>query len=214
MRERVIERLAGHAPGRRGFGGSADPAEAAAFRRVLRGDHDLNLGMTPPSTALRPAAVLVPLVDHPEGMSVLLTQRTAHLSAHAGQISFPGGRIEDADPDAVAAALRETEEEVGLPRERVDVVGRLDTYVTGTGFEITPIVGIVMPPVAISIDPFEVAEAFEVPLAFFLDRRNHQRIERDMGAHNRSYYVLPYQGRNIWGATAGILVNLAEVLAD
>jgi len=214
MRERVIERLAGHAPGRRGFGGSADPAEAAAFRRVLRGDHDLNPGMTPPSTALRPAAVLVPLVDHPEGMSVLLTQRTAHLSAHAGQISFPGGRIEDADPDAVAAALRETEEEVGLPRERVDVVGRLDTYVTGTGFEIAPIVGIVMPPVAISIDPFEVAEAFEVPLAFFLDRRNHQRIERDMGAHNRSYYVLPYQGRNIWGATAGILVNLAEVLAD
>lgn len=214
MRERVIERLAGHAPGRRGFGGSADPAEAAAFRRVLRGDHDLNPGMTPPSTALRPAAVLVPLVDHPEGMSVLLTQRTAHLSAHAGQISFPGGRIEDADPDAVAAALRETEEEVGLPRQRVDVVGRLDTYVTGTGFEITPIVGIVMPPMPISIDPFEVAEAFEVPLAFILDRRNHQRIERDMGVHNRSYYVLPYQGRNIWGATAGILVNLAEVLAD
>jgi 8-oxo-dGTP pyrophosphatase MutT (NUDIX family) len=158
--------------------------------------------------------VLVPLVDHPQGMSVLLTQRTAHLSAHAGQISFPGGRIEDADPDAVAAALRETEEEVGLPRERVDVVGRLDTYVTGTGFEITPIVGIIVPPVPISIDPFEVAEAFEVPLSFILDRRNHQRIERDMGAHSRSYYVLPYQSRNIWGATAGILVNLAEVLAD
>ena len=214
MRQRVIERLAGRAPGRRGFGGSADPLEAAAFRRVLRGDHDLNPGMTPPSTALRPAAVLVPLVDHPKGMSVLLTQRTAHLSAHAGQISFPGGRIEDADPDAVAAALRETEEEVGLRRDRVDVVGRLDTYVTGTGFEITPIVGIVAPPVPISIDPFEVAEAFEVPLSFILDRRNHQRIERDIGAHSRSYYVLPYDGRNIWGATAGILVNLAEVLAD
>lgn len=214
MRQRLIERLAGRAPGRRGFGGSADPLEAAAFRRVLRGDHDLNPGMTPPSTALRPAAVLVPLVDHPKGMSVLLTQRTAHLSAHAGQISFPGGRIEDADPDAVAAALRETEEEVGLPRDRVDVVGRLDTYVTGTGFEITPIVGMLAPPVPISIDPFEVAEAFEVPLSFILDRRNHQRIERDIGAHSRSYYVLPYQGRNIWGATAGILVNLAEVLAD
>ena len=214
MRQRIIERLAGHAPGRRGFGGSADPAEAAAFRRVLRGDHDLNPGMTPPSTALRPAAVLVPLVDHPEGMSVLLTQRTAHLSAHAGQISFPGGRIEETDRDEVAAALRETEEEVGLPRNRVDIVGRLDTYVTGTGFEITPVVGIVMPPVPIAIDPFEVAEAFEVPLSFILDRRNHQRIERDMGAHSRSYYVLPYQGRNIWGATAGILVNLAEVLAE
>src|SRR5262249_50011042 len=213
-REEVIERLAGREPGRRGFGGSADPVEAAAFRRVLRGDHDLNPGMTPPSMALTPAAVLVPLVHHPQGMSGLLTQRTAHLSAHAGPISFPRGRMEEADPDAIAAALRETEEEVGLPRELVEVIGRLDTYVTGTGFEITPVVGIVAPPMPISIDPFEVAEAFEVPLAFILDRRNHQRIERDMGAHSRSYYVLPYDGRNIWGATAGILVNLAEVLAD
>jgi 8-oxo-dGTP pyrophosphatase MutT (NUDIX family) len=213
-RESAIERLAGRHPGRRGFGGSADPAEVAAFRHAMRGDHDLNPGVTPPSTALTPAAVLVPLIDHPHGMSVLLTQRTAHLTAHAGQISFPGGRIEDADPDAVAAALRETEEEVGLPPDRVSVIGRLDTYVTGTGFEIAPIVGLVDPPVPISIDPFEVAEAFEVPLSIILDRRNHQRIEREVGAHNRAYFVLPYQGRNIWGATAGILVNLAEVLAD
>jgi 8-oxo-dGTP pyrophosphatase MutT (NUDIX family) len=213
-RERAIERLAHWRPGRRGFGGSADPAEAAAFRHAIRGDHDLNPGVTPPSTALTPAAVLVPLIDHRDGISVLLTQRTAHLTAHAGQISFPGGRIEEVDPDALAAALRETEEEIGLPRERVSVIGRLDTYVTGTGFEIAPFVGVVDPPVPISIDPFEVAEAFEVPLAFILDRRNHQRIERKVGAHNRSYFVLPYQGRNIWGATAGILVNLAEVLAD
>src|SRR5213075_1587875 len=190
-RERAIERLAGRHPRRRGFGGSAEPAEAAAFRHAMRGDHDLNPGVTPPSTALTPAAVLVPLIDHRYGMSVLLTQRTAHLSAHAGQISFPGGRIEEDDPDAVAAALRETEEEVGLPRERVSVIGRLDTYITGTGFEIAPIVGIVDPPVPIAIDPFEVAEAFEVPLAFILDRRNHQRIEREVGAHNRSYFVLP-----------------------
>ena len=213
-RQRAIERLAGLQPGRRGFGGSADPAEAAAFRHAIRGDHDLNPGVTPPSTALTPAAVLVPLIDHEDGMSVLLTQRTAHLTAHAGQISFPGGRVEEADPDAIAAALRESEEEVGLPRERVSVIGRLDTYVTGTGFEIAPIVGIVDPPVPIVIDPFEVAEAFEVPLSFILDRSNHQRIEREVGAHSRSYFVLPYQGRNIWGATAGILVNLAEVLAD
>jgi 8-oxo-dGTP pyrophosphatase MutT (NUDIX family) len=170
--------------------------------------------MTSPSTALRPAAVLVPLVDHARGMSVLLTQRTAHLSAHAGQISFPGGRVEEHDPNAVAAALRETEEEVGLSRDRVSVIGRLDTYVTGTGFEITPIVGIVAPPLALAIDPFEVAEAFEVPLTFILDRRNHQRIERTVGARRRCYFVLPFEGRNIWGATAGILVNLAEVLAD
>ncbi len=211
MRDLVIERLADRQPGRRGVGGSADPA---AFRRAIRGDHDLNPGMTPPSTALRPAAVLVPLVDHARGMSVLLTQRTAHMAAHAGQISFPGGSIEEHDADAVAAALRETEEEVGLPRDRVSVIGRLDTYVTRTGFEVTPIVGIVAPPFALAIDPFEVAEAFEVPLAFILDRRNHQRVERAVGAHSRSFFVLPFEGRNIWGATAGILVNLAEVLAD
>jgi 8-oxo-dGTP pyrophosphatase MutT (NUDIX family) len=216
MRERVIERLAGREPGRRGFGGSANPVEAAAFRQAIRGDHDLNPGLTPPSTALRPAAVLVPLIDHAHGMAVLLTQRTAHLTAHAGQISFPGGRIEESDADAVAAALRETEEEVGLPRERVSVVGRLDTYVTGTGFEITPVVGIVTaPPPPLAIDPFEVAEAFEVPLAYILDSRNHQRVERASGSdpRRRWFFVLPYEGRNIWGATAGILVNLAEVLA-
>jgi 8-oxo-dGTP pyrophosphatase MutT (NUDIX family) len=211
--ERVIERMAQLHPGRRGFG-SADPVEAAAFRRALRGDHDLNPGMTPPSTALRPAAVLVPLIDHADGMAVLLTQRTAHLSAHAGQISFPGGRIEEDDADAVAAALRETEEEVGLPGGRVEVVGRLDTYVTGTGFEITPVVGIIAPPYPLSIDPFEVAEAFEVPLAYILDQRNHQRVERESAGRTRAFFVLPYQGRNIWGATAGILVNLAEVLAE
>ncbi|MGC2414517.1 MAG: CoA pyrophosphatase [Stellaceae bacterium] len=218
IRARAIERLADRQPGRRGFGGTDDPEEAAAFRTVLRGDRDLNPALnpavTPPSTALRPAAVLVPLIDHAGGMSVLLTQRTAHLSAHAGQISFPGGRIEEHDPDAVAAALRETEEEVGLPRHQVNVVGRLDTYVTGTGFEITPIVGIVAPPFALAIDPYEVAEAFEVPLAFILDFRNHQRIERAVGARRRCFFVLPFEGRNIWGATAGILVNLAEVLAD
>src|SRR5437588_9597594 len=213
-RDGIIARLARQRPGRRGFGGSADPAEAAAFRRAIRGDHDLNPGITPPSTALRPAAVLVPLIDHQAGMSVLLTQRTAHLTAHAGQISFPGGRIEEADADAIAAALRETEEEVGLPPDRVSVVGRLDNYVTGTGFEITPIVGFVEPPLPLAIDPFEVAEAFEVPLAYILDRRNHQRVERESAGRSRSFFVLPYDGRNIWGATAGILVNLAEVLAD
>src|SRR5712671_57712 len=192
----LIERLAQWQPGRRGFGGSADPLEAAAFRLALRGDHHLNPGMTPPSTAWRPAAVLVPLIDHAHGMSVLLTQRTAHLSAHASQISFPGGRIEADDTDEIAAALRETEEEVGLPRERVSVIGRLDTYVTGTGFEITPIVGIVEPPIALAIDPFEVAEAFEVPLAFILDRRNHQRVEREVGTGSRCFFVLPFEGRN------------------
>jgi 8-oxo-dGTP pyrophosphatase MutT (NUDIX family) len=213
LRNRVIERLAGRPAGRRGFGGTDDPYEAAAFREILRGDHDLNPGMTPPSAALRPAAVLVPLVEHADGIAVLLTQRTAHLSAHAGQIAFPGGRIEEDDASAIAAALRETHEEVGLPPDRVEIVGRLDTYITGTGFEITPVVGLVAPPYPLAIDPFEVAEAFEVPLAYILDPRNHQRVERESAGRLRCFFVLPYKGRNIWGATAGILVNLAEVLA-
>src|SRR5690349_23072350 len=220
--EHIIRRLSGLIPGRRGFGGASDAVEAAAFRRELQDDRELNPGLkSAPSAALRPAAVLVPLIDHPPdhslghppGMTVLLTQRTAHLTAHAGQISFPGGRIEEHDPDPESAALRETEEEVGLPRDRIRLVGRLDTYLTGTGFEITPVVGIVRPPFPISIDPFEVEEAFEVPLSYILDPRNHQRVERQSGAHRRIFYVLPYEGRNIWGATAGILVNLAEVLA-
>jgi 8-oxo-dGTP pyrophosphatase MutT (NUDIX family) len=200
-------------PGRRGFGGAADAVEAAALRQATRGDHDLNPGMTPPSTALRPAAVLVPLVERAEGMSVLLTQRTTHLSAHAGQIAFPGGRLEPEDPDAVAAALRETEEEIGLPREHVTLVGRLDTYITGTGFEITPVVGIVSTPFTLTVDPFEVADVFEVPLPFVLDPSNHRRTERIFEERRRVFFVLPYQDRNIWGATAGMLVNLAEVLA-
>jgi 8-oxo-dGTP pyrophosphatase MutT (NUDIX family) len=211
-REKLIALLAARPTGRRGFGGTSDPLEAAEIRAATRGDHDLNPGETPPSAALRPAAVLVPLIDRPEGMTVLLTQRTAHLSAHAGQISFPGGRMEEIDADAVATALRETEEEVGLLRELISVVGRLDTYVTGTGFEITPIVGIVTPGYVLDIDPFEVAEVFEVPLSYILDRRNHNRQERESAGRTRVFFVLPYQGRNIWGATAGMLVNLAEVL--
>ena len=213
-REEVIARFTRLGPpGRRGFGGTADPAEAAALRQATRGDHDLNPGWTPPSTELRAAAVLVPLINRDEGMSVLLTQRTAHLSAHAGQISFPGGRIEATDRDATEAALRETEEEVGLTRDHVTVIGRLDTYVTGTGFEITPMVGIVRVPFPLSLDPFEVAEAFEVPLPFVLDKSNHRRMTRVFEHHTRVFFVLPYENRYIWGATAGMLVNLAEVLA-
>jgi 8-oxo-dGTP pyrophosphatase MutT (NUDIX family) len=199
-------------PGRRGFGGTADPLEAAAIRQATRGDHDLNPGWTPPSAALRPAAVLVPLIDRPEGMSVLLTLRTPHLSAHAGQIAFPGGRIEPADADAVAAALRETEEEIGLTRDHVAVIGRLDTYVTGTGFEITPVVGIVDVPFPLVPDPIEVAEAFEVPLDFILDPHNRRQMTRMQGERLRTFFAFPFEHRTIWGATAGMLVNLAEVL--
>jgi 8-oxo-dGTP pyrophosphatase MutT (NUDIX family) len=126
------------------------------------------------------AAVLVGLVDRGQGWSVLLTLRSADLADHAGQISFPGGRIEPEDPDAIHAALREAEEEIGLPMNHVETVGRLDTWLTGTGFEITPIVGLVRPPDAYVPDPIEVAEIFEVPLDFILDPRNHQRRTREL----------------------------------
>mgnify|MGYP001809686867 CR=1 FL=1 len=161
----------------------------------------------------RPAAVLVGLVEHQGAMTVLLTQRTDHLAHHPGQISFPGGRLEDEDQgDPVIAALRETHEEIGLAPERVTVLGRLDDYVTGTGFIITPVVGVISAPVHTAPDPFEVAEVFEVPLAFLLDRQNHELHRRLVEGRQRPFWSMTWQERVIWGATAGILVNLSEVL--
>jgi 8-oxo-dGTP pyrophosphatase MutT (NUDIX family) len=180
---------------------------------AVRGDHSLTEGEAPPETALTLASVLVPLVDRPEGLTVLLTQRTAHLAAHAGQVSFPGGRVEPEDSDAIATALRESLEEIGLPADHVETVGRLDTYITGTGFEITPVVGLVRIPLSLTPDPYEVAEIFEVPLDFVLDPNNHERRSREWKGRMRSFFVLPYEDRYIWGATAAMLVNLAEVLA-
>ncbi len=200
MRRLIIERIAA--------GTSRRDARRTAAER---GDHDLNPGLRPEG-ALTPAAVLVPLVDRPDGMTVLLTQRTEHLNDHAGQISFPGGRVEPEDESPEAAALREAEEEIGLPPERVEIVGRLDRYVTRTGFDVTPVVGIVDPPFLVDPDPFEVADVFEVPLSFVLDPRNHQRHSRFYKGARRRFYALPYGDRYIWGATAGMLVNLAEVL--
>jgi 8-oxo-dGTP pyrophosphatase MutT (NUDIX family) len=186
-------------------------ARAPQTRAARRGDYDLNPGMGPEGP-LTPAAVLVPLVLRHDGPTVLLTQRTDHLYDHAGQISFPGGRIEDGDATPEAAALRETEEEVGLDRARVELIGRLDTYVVRTGFEVTPAVGFVHPPFDINPDPFEVAEVFEVPLDFVLDRGNHERQSREFKGVQRFFFVMQYKDRYIWGATAAMLVNLVDIL--
>src|SRR5499426_2107139 len=180
---------------------------------LRRGDHDLNPDLLP-DRLLTPAAVLVPLVERPEGLTVLLTRRTDHLQDHAGQISFPGGRVEPGDADALATALREAEEEIGLARALVTPIGRLDTYITRTGFEVTPVVALVAPPTALAPDPFEVAEAFEVPLAFILDPVSRQRHSRIYEGKTRYFYVFPWRDYYIWGATAGMLVNLAELLGD
>lgn len=161
-----------------------------------------------------PAAVLVPIVVHEDGLSVLLTQRTAHLSHHPGQISFPGGRMEAADGGPMTTALRETEEEIGLDRSHVELLGALPDYFTGTGFRVTPVVGVVHPPFDLRLDAFEVAEAFEVPLNHFLDPANHQRLSRVFDGRTRHFYAMPYNGYYIWGATAGIIMSLYKLLKE
>ncbi|WP_348651817.1 CoA pyrophosphatase [Iodidimonas sp. MBR-22] len=164
--------------------------------------------------AVRRAAVLVPIIQRAEGATILLTRRAEHLSHHAGQISFPGGRADEGDANAIATALRETHEEVGLTPDRIDILGRLDSYETVTGFRIVPVVGMVAPPFDLRLDAREVADAFEVPLDFILDSTNHQRHSRMFRGQRRHFYAMPYQDFYIWGATAHMLVNLAEVLGD
>jgi len=161
----------------------------------------------------RPAAVLVPIVAHPDGLTVLFTKRTAHLKAHSGQVSFPGGRAEAGDPSPEYTALREAEEEIGLPMDRVEVLARLPEYMTRTGFRVTPVVGIVTPPLELVPDAREVDEVFEVPLDFLLDPANHRRETRKIGERLASFYVIEHHGRVIWGATAGMLLTFYRSLA-
>ena len=157
--------------------------------------------------------MLVPIIAHPDALSVLFTRRTAHLKAHSGQVSFPGGRAEPGDPSPEFTALRETHEEIGLARERVEVLARLPEYFTRTGFRVTPVVGVVRPPLELVPDAREVDEVFEVPLAFLLDPGNHRRETRELAGRTVGYYVIEHHGRTIWGATAGMLVNLYRMLA-
>lgn len=178
----------------------------SCFQAALPGCGPLEEGVPP--GPLRPAAVLVPIVLREPEPTVLLTRRTDHLHHHPGQVSFPGGRVEDQDTSPIDTALRETEEEISLRRAHVELLGCLPQYQTGTGFDITPVVGLVTPPFELQLDPFEVAEVFEVPLSFLLDTSNHQRHSAVIRGARREYYAMPYGGYFIWGATAGMLVSL------
>jgi 8-oxo-dGTP pyrophosphatase MutT (NUDIX family) len=183
----------------------AAPSAEARFS-----DDDLNPGarIIPAGVTPRAAAVLVPVVPRDAGLSLLLTQRTAHLASHAGQVAFPGGKIDAADADPIAAALRETEEETGIARSFVEPLGYLDTYLTGTSYRVTPVVGLLRPGFTVTPHVGEVADVFEVPLAFLMDPGNHQRHSREWQGKIRFYYAMPYGERYIWGATAGMIRNL------
>lgn len=161
---------------------------------------------------LRDAAVLIPVVDHKDGASVILTKRTEKLRHHSGQVAFPGGSIDPTDASSEGAALRETEEEIGLDRSFVEVVGRLPDYVSGSGFRVAPILGIVRPGFLLTLNVDEVDDAFEVPLAFLMNEANHTRESREWQGHMRNYYVMPYADHYIWGLTAGIIRVLYERL--
>ena len=176
----------------------------------LHASHPDDLDWWPQQTAV-PAAVLIPLVRRAEP-SVLLTTRTQKLRRHAGQIAFPGGRLDPTDAGPVEAALREAQEEVGLEPALVDVLGFSPPFRTGTGYVVQPVVGIVPPDLPLVPNPDEVADIFEAPLSFVLDPRHHQQKEAEFQGRMRRYYVIEWEGRHIWGATAGMLVHLAELL--
>lgn len=184
----------------------ADPAGDART-----GDHELmpELRALVDSTAIREAAVLIPVIARPEP-TVLLTLRSAHLPNHAGQIAFPGGKVDKTDADPVATALREAEEEVGLTRDLVAPLGYLDTYLTRTAFRIAPVVALVEPTFGLTLSPGEVDEAFEVPLDFLMSPANHQRHTRESNGLTRTFHAMAYEQRFIWGVTAGILRNMYE----
>lgn len=199
VRERILTQLAGSSP--------AEDVAVAALARVPTRVAGALFG-----EPLIPAAVLVPLIERDEGFGLLLTERTAHLNDHPGQISFPGGRMEPTDRDAVATALRESAEEIGIGRDQVEIAGFLPPHAVVTGFAVTPVVGLLRPPLALKLDSFEVADAFEVPLDFFLDpaqRREQQREVRGVALRTVEFH---YGDRRIWGATAQMIETLIEIL--
>jgi len=181
---------------------------------VSRGDQDLNPDWEAPGTehALIAAAVLVPLIERPDGIHVLLTKRTEDMPTHPGQVSFPGGRVQNEDRTHAEAALRETHEEVGIVPGHVTIAGFLDHYETGSNYRILPVVGIVNPYARVKIDPREVDLVFEVPLSFLMDPAHHEKRSVEWNGVLRYYYAIPYKNHKIWGATAGMIRSLYERL--
>lgn len=202
--------------------GTEPPEHLAASREALERLQTHFHGDLPPelrpdliNNPPRPAAVLVPLVERDSGLTILLTRRTDTLPEHPGQVAFPGGRIEHDDAGVLDAALRETEEEIGLPRHLVAPVGYLRPYLTITGYTVVPVVGFIRPGFPpLQADPTEVADIFEVPLEFLMNRDNHQEETREFHGRQVSYYVIPYEGYRIWGATAAMLVDFIDMLHE
>lgn len=197
--------------------GSGRIVDIAHVRRVLRPQPSIAHFVLEDGVGdedLLPAAVLFPIVRRDEQPTVLLTQRTAHLKDHPGQVSFPGGRREATDPSPADTALREAAEEIGLSAEHVEIIGYLPEYLTSTGFRVTPVVAVVTPPFDLRLDAFEVAEVFEVPLSFLLDPVNHQQHSLYYRGKLRHYYAMPYGRHFIWGATAGMIISLYRALEE
>jgi 8-oxo-dGTP pyrophosphatase MutT (NUDIX family) len=204
LRERILRRFAG-----------TQPRHELTDWRVLGVDAERSQRLVrhfPKDPA--PAAVLFPLVDRPGGMTVLLTQRASQMARHAAQIAFPGGRVDDTDADMAGAALREAREEIGLDPDRVRVFGYLPDHVVISGFRVTPVLGLVSPPFSLELNPHEVAGVFEVPLGHVLDSANHKARLRKVGDEEMLLYDIPWEGQNIWGATAGMLLTFVRMLRE
>lgn len=204
LRARILRRFAG-----------SKPRHELADWRLLGVDAERSRQLErhfPPNPVA--AAVLVPLVDRPDGLTVLLTQRASQMARHAAQIAFPGGRLEDSDPDVASAALREAHEEIGLDAARVQVFGYLPDHLVISGFRVTPVLSLVSPPFSLQLNPAEVAGVFEVPLAHILDSANHKARLRKVGDDELLLYDIPWQGQNIWGATAGMLLTFVRMLQE
>jgi 8-oxo-dGTP pyrophosphatase MutT (NUDIX family) len=204
LREQILRRFAG-----------SQPRHDIADWRLLGVDPERLRRLQPhfPPNPV-PAAVLVPLIDRPEGLTVLLTQRASQLAKHAAQIAFPGGRLDDSDPDVASAALREAREEIGLDPACVNVFGYLPDHLVISGYRVTPVLSLVSPPLALTLNPAEVADVFEMPMSHVFDRANHKARLRRVGDEDMLLYDIPWQQQNIWGATAGMLLTLVRMVEE